>query len=98
MTMRPQPARWFEIVLQRDHAASALAALATTGAVELETRDASTLPEGLAGIGPLLAEYRALAAHYRAYWPADGWQPSAFPEAPAPALAHALDILRAWAA
>ena len=98
MTMRPQPARWFEIVLQRDDAAAALAALAATGAVELETRDASTLPDGLAGIGPLLAEYRALAAHYRTYWPADGWQPSAFPEAPAPALAHALAILRAWAA
>ena len=96
--MRPQPARWFEIVLARDDAAAALAALAATGAVELETRSARTLPDALAGIGPLLAEYRALVARYRAYWPASGWQPSPFPEAPAPALARALSVLRAWAA
>ncbi len=97
MTLRPQPARWFEIVLARDDAAAALAALAATGAVELETRSARTLPEALAGIAPLLAEYRALAARHQAYWPAGGWQPSPFPEAPLPALARALAVLRAWA-
>ena len=95
---RPQPARWFEIVLARDDAAAALAALAATGAVELETRNACTLPEALADIAPLLAEYRAQAARYQAYWPGAGWQPSPFPEAPVQALTRSLAVLRTWAA
>lgn len=98
MTMRPQPARWFEILLARDDAAAALAALAATGSVELETRSAHSLPQTLAGLVPLLAEFRALAARYRTYWPAADWRPSPFPEAPALALERALAALRAWAA
>ena len=35
MTFRPLPAHWFELVTTKAHVASALGALALTGAVEL---------------------------------------------------------------
>jgi V/A-type H+-transporting ATPase subunit I len=95
--IRPQPARWFEILTPRDDATLALAALAGTGAVELEAKSASGLPQTLEAIRPLLVEFNNLALRYRAYWPNTGLKPSAFPEAPAAALARTIELVRAWA-
>jgi len=95
--IRPQPARWFEILTPRDDATLALAALAGTGAVELETKSASGLPQTLEAIRPPLAEFNNLALRYRAYWPSTGLSPSAFPEAPAAVLARTIERIRAWA-
>ncbi|MBK9594704.1 MAG: hypothetical protein IPO57_04870 [Rhodocyclales bacterium] len=96
-TMRPQPARWFEIVLQRDDAPRPWPRWRPPVRWSWKRAMPASLPDGLAGIGPLLAEYRALAAHYRATGPPTAGSRRRFPT-PAPALAHALAILRAWAA
>ena len=95
--IRPQPARWFEALTPRDDATLALAALAATGAVELEEKHATGLPESLVSARPLLVEFANLAARYRAYWPAAGLAPSAFPEAPNATLARTIERIGAWA-
>lgn len=95
--IRPQPARWFEALTPRDDATLALAALAATGAVELEARRATGLPESLVAARPLLVEFTNLATRYRAYWPATGLTPSAFPEAPSTTLARTIERIGAWA-
>jgi V/A-type H+-transporting ATPase subunit I len=95
--IRPQPARWFEILAARDDAMLALEALARTGAVELEAAPASVLPASLADLRPRLAEFAELALRYQAYWPSSHPKPSAFPEAPAAALDRCLVQVRAWA-
>ena len=96
--IRPQPARWFEILVARDDAAGALEALAGTGAVELEPREGVAMPALLAEVAPLVAAFAELAQRYRAYWPAPAAAPQSLPEAPAQALSRALAALRAWAA
>ncbi len=68
--LRPQPARWFEVLVAHDDAPAALAALAGTGAIELETRPAEALREPLSELHSLFEQYHALARRYRAYWPA----------------------------
>jgi len=95
--IRPHPARWFEILAARDDAALAIEALAGTGAVELEAAPASALPEDLADLRPRLSEFAELALRYHAYWPADRFAPSAFPEPPAATLDRCLEQVRAWA-
>jgi V/A-type H+-transporting ATPase subunit I len=96
--IRPQPARWFEILIPRDDATLALAALAATSSVELEPRRASDLPATLNSIRPQLAEFNTLSLRYRPYWPNAGLTPSAFPEAPDATLSRALARIRIWAA
>jgi V/A-type H+-transporting ATPase subunit I len=95
--IRPQPARWFAILAARDDAAVALEALARTGTVELESAPASVLPESLAELRPRLSQFAELSLRYRAYWPADRLEPSAFPETPARTLDRCLAAVRAWA-
>jgi V/A-type H+/Na+-transporting ATPase subunit I len=95
--IRPQPARWFEALTPRDDATLALAALASTGAVELEERGARNLPESIDAARPLLVEFVNLAARYRAYWPNAGLAPAAFPEAPNITLARTIERLGTWA-
>jgi len=96
--LRPRCARWFEILAARDDVTLVLEALARTGAVELEARSSAGLPETLAAVMPLLAQYLELAARHHAYWPApEACRPSTFPEAPALALQRSLAAIRAWA-
>ncbi len=95
--MRAQPASWFEILAARDDATLALAALAATGAVELEAENTLALHPALAALRPLLEEFARLEVRYGAYWPRSGLQPSPLPEAPAIALERSLAAIRAWA-
>jgi V/A-type H+-transporting ATPase subunit I len=95
--IRPQPARWFEALTPRDDATLALAALAGTGAVELEAKHASGLPENLLAARPLLVEFARLSVRHRSYWPRTGLAPSAFPEAPGVTLARTIERIEAWA-
>ncbi len=95
--IRPQPARWFEALTPRDDATLALAALAATGAVELESRQATDLPSNITAARPLLVEFANLAGRYRAYWPESGLTPSAFPESPNVTLARTIERVVAWA-
>ncbi len=94
--IRPQPARWFEILAARDDAALAIEALARTGAVELESAPCSALPDELADLRPRLSEFGELALRYQAYWPIAGLVASKFPEPPARTLERCLVQLRAW--
>ena len=96
--IRPQPARWFELLVARDDATLALEALARTGAVELEARPTAVLPAALADIRPLLQQFAELSLRYHAYWPTDRCQASAFPEPPGTTLERCLARIRAWAA
>ncbi len=95
--IRPQPARWFEILAARDDATLALEALATTGTVELEARGCAVLPAELADLRPQLARFSELSLRYCAYWPRTGHRVSPFPEPPAATLARSIAQLRAWA-
>lgn len=95
--IRPQPARWFELLVARDDTTLALAALAATGAVELEARSGAAPPESFADLRPLLQQFGELALRYRPFWPRDGLRPSAFPEPPQLSLQRGLRRIRAWA-
>lgn len=96
--IRPQPTRWFELLVARDDTTLALEALARTGAVELETRAEAAQATGFADLRPLLAQFHELASRYRAWWPLRHGPASAVPEPPADTLARGLARLRAWAA
>jgi V/A-type H+-transporting ATPase subunit I len=95
--MRPRPARWFDALVARDDTTLLLEALAATGTVELEAREASALPEELRQAQPGLGEFATLEARYGTYWPRDRSRPSRFPESPAATLARGLSALREWA-
>ena len=94
--IRPQPARWFEVLVARDDAFIALEALATTGAVEIEWRRLAPGPDTSARINRLLKEYGALSRRYRAYWPTPRLRGTTR-VAPADALAGAIERTRQWA-
>jgi V/A-type H+-transporting ATPase subunit I len=95
--IRPQPARWFDILAARDDATLTLEALASTGAVEIEARTSTALPSVFGDLRPQLAEFAELALRHHAYWPAGAHPASAFPEPPTTTLARSLFRLRAWA-
>lgn len=96
--LRPNPARWFEILAARDDATLVLEALARTGAVELEARSGAGLPADPVELAPLMARFLDHAARYRDHWPAEsGCRPSAFPEAPLATLQRCIATLDAWA-
>jgi V/A-type H+-transporting ATPase subunit I len=93
MSWRPQPARWFEVLLPRREAARAVAALARTGRVQLEPHvEALPSPAGEEASAPILERFQALCRDYGRYWhcpehapwPRD-WGPRA-----------ALDRIEAW--
>jgi len=95
--IRPRPARWFELLVARDDATVALAALAATGAVELETRTGAELPGSFDSLRPLLQQFGELSLRYGAYWPADGLLASSFPEPPQATLERCITHIRTWA-
>jgi len=96
--IRPQLARWFEILVARDDATLALEAIATTNATELEARPAIGLPEALADLRPLLQRFAESSLRYHAYWPPSAHRPAAFPEPPAATLTRCLGRIAAWEA
>ena len=95
--MRPRPARWFEALVARDDCTLALAALAATGAVELEARSGAKLPGSFLAIRPALARFADFQLRYGAYWPATGLAASTFPEPPGETLERGLALLDRWA-
>jgi len=95
MSMRPRPARWFEVLVAHDDAALALAALARTGAVELEIRGTARRAV-LVELHEPLAQYQALARRYLRYWPRQELPPGTLQAAPALTLRQVLQQLEAW--
>jgi V/A-type H+-transporting ATPase subunit I len=94
--IRPQLARWFEILVARDDAALALEALASTNATELEARPSIGLPAELADLRPLLQRYAEFSLRYHAYWPPSEHRRMAFPEAAATTLTRRLERIAGW--
>jgi V/A-type H+-transporting ATPase subunit I len=94
--IRPEPARWFEILVARDDAFIALESLAMTGTVEIEWRRTDPGAAAAAEINRLLREYGILSRRYRAYWPAARLRGTTR-VAPADALAAAIAAIGRWA-
>ncbi|MEW6648407.1 MAG: V-type ATPase 116kDa subunit family protein [Pseudomonadota bacterium] len=95
-SLRPQPARWFELLTAREDLTLAVETLARTGAVELETHSETATPLVLPDLRGRLEEYNRLAQHYQRYWPQDELRPSNLPGRPVDTLNHALLRLYAW--
>ena len=94
--IRPQPCRWFEVVVARDDAFIALEALAGAGTAEIEWHTRDSIAEQTGRPDEALKRYAALAQRYRPYWPAPATHREAESKAPADALAAALAGLTAW--
>jgi V/A-type H+-transporting ATPase subunit I len=95
--IRPQPCRWFEVVVARDDAFIALEALAGAATAEIEWHTHDSIAQHSGRPDELLKRYAALAQRYRPYWPPPATHREAESKAPADALAAAVDGLGKWA-
>ena len=96
--IRPQPTRWFEIVVAHADAFIALEALAAAGCVEIEWHAAQpTAAEGSHFTEPL-RRFAALARRYRPYWPPAATHLAAERRTPLEAFESALQSLADWGA
>lgn len=96
MTLRPIPARWFEVITVHADLVRAMERLSLTGAVELEKPCRSAellLTPDLEG---RLKDYRELASRYRTYWPAPALEQRRSPKCAAQMLDSACRRLTAW--
>lgn len=96
MSLRPVPARWFELLTTREELVRAVEALAHTGSIQLESQSRTTRQAVMPDLRDRFEEYNRLQQRYRHYWP-DGYAPPAtVAERPDARLEHALERLRAW--
>jgi len=95
MTLRPVPARWFEILTIGTDAARALEGLASTAAVELEVEAGAERRLLLPDTDDLLKAFRDMARTHGGHWPAAA--PLAHrPDHPRRLLEGAWSRLSAW--
>lgn len=97
MGMRPSQACWFEMLVPRSDLTRALARLAETGTVELETAGQPDHPFELPGLTPAVSEFNELERRLGPWWP-EGLIP-ALSQAlePVELMQRALRALREWA-
>ena len=69
MTLRPVPARWFEVIATREDLLSALDILRKTGDVELEIHSEMPRYTTMSDLRDRLEGFNRLARQYQAYWP-----------------------------
>ena len=69
MGLRPSEAGWFEMLVPRTDLTRALARLAETGAVELETEGQPDHPFELPGLAAAVAEFNELERRFGPWWP-----------------------------
>ena len=98
MGMRPQAARWFELLTPREELTKALECLAETRAVELQTHSQPEHALELPGLPKALDAYGELNRRYGAWWPQGEVPPVEEALEPVSAMNDALARLRAWAA
>ncbi|MGD2112069.1 MAG: V-type ATPase 116kDa subunit family protein [Gammaproteobacteria bacterium] len=96
MSLRPDRARWFELLTPREDLAVALEALARTGSVELETRSETHARLDLADLRERLEVYGSLERRYHDYWPPPDLSTPGTPGRPSNILDAALQTLRRW--
>jgi V/A-type H+-transporting ATPase subunit I len=97
VSLRPQPAQWFELLVVREDLGAALDVLARSARVELQSHGETSEPILLPDYRQLLDEFDTLARRYDRFWP----DPSANPEderaEPHVMLEDGVRRVRAWA-
>jgi len=96
MTLRPMPARWFELLTSKDDLAKAVEVLARTESVELETHSDEVARIHLPDLQDQLEEFNRMSRRYHAYWPEGDFVSSAVAGSPEKVLGNALRHLKAW--
>ena len=96
MTLRPVPARWFEILIARDDLIKTVDALARSGTVELETHSEMTKRAVMPDLRDQLEDYNRLMRRYEAYWLKQDLHPSDVPGQPTERMDEAMEKLNAW--
>jgi V/A-type H+-transporting ATPase subunit I len=96
VSVRPRPARWFELLTGREHLSRVLEVLARTHAVQLQTHSETSRRTPLPELGAGLDEYREAARTYSAFWPEPRFTPADRPREPQKILEDGLAALRAW--
>jgi V/A-type H+-transporting ATPase subunit I len=69
MSLRPVPAKWFELVTVHEELARVMECLSGTGAVELEARSRPANRLLFPGLNEELKKHHELARRYQHYWP-----------------------------
>ena len=97
MGLRPAEATWFELLVPRADLTRALAALAETGQVELQTDGHPDHPFELPGLSAAVAEFHEFERRFGPWWP-EGQIPSLDQTIePVEAMQQALVALHSWA-
>ncbi|KAA6184953.1 ATPase [Thiohalocapsa marina] len=94
--LRPVATRWFEVLCPRAESVHTLAALAQTGAVELELRAHCAEDCPLTDVATGLAAYQALLPRYQRYWQRGRLRHTPLVEAPMVVIERALARIAAW--
>ncbi len=98
MTLRPQPAAWFEVLVDRDDLTAALDVLARSARVELEGHGETAVPVLAPESRALLDEFADLEQRYAGIWPPPQAHEPDEREEPQVMLQHAMKRLRSWVA
>jgi len=96
MTLRPVPARWFEVLIATEDLVKAVESLARTGDVELEVYSETTQKVSMPNLRDRFDVYDKLQRRYQAYWPRQHLQPTDTPGRPEHRLDSALEKLMDW--
>jgi V/A-type H+-transporting ATPase subunit I len=96
MSLRPVPARWFELLASKDDLAKTVEVLAGTASVELETHSDEVARINLPDLQDQLEEFNRLARRYDSYWPDEDLISGSMPGSPDKILGDALMHMKAW--
>ena len=96
MTMRPVPARWFEVLVATEDLVKAVQTLARTGDIELEVYSETTQRVSMPNLRDRFASYDKLLRRYQDYWPRHLLRASEQPGRPEARLDAALEKLAGW--
>ncbi len=96
MTLRPVPARWFEVIIAREDLLKALEILAKTGEVELEIHSKTTQRAIMPDLRDRFETFNRLARRYQSYWPKHYLHPSDVMGRPSQRLDSVLEKLSIW--
>ena len=96
MSMRPVPARWFEVLVATEDLVKAVETLAKTGDVELEVYSEITQRVSMPNLRDRFASYDKLLRRYQDYWPKQSLRASEQPGRPEARLDAALEKLADW--
>lgn len=96
MSMRPNHAHWFELLVTHEDLTDTLAALAHTGSIELELNDHAHMQMDLEDLHLRLQDYIRLERYYKPLWPKPDTGMSPFSGSPAEIFDKALSCIYDW--